>query len=148
MTLTAPMAASAKVGDAISPLTVQPTVLQLFRYSAVTWNGHKIHYDPQYAAQEGHPGLLVHSHLHAAFLTRACTQWAGPLTLRSMSYRIIRPATPADRLTVTGTVTARAVEGDEVRLVIELVEANADGQPCAVGTATVGVPPGASGGSR
>jgi hydroxyacyl-ACP dehydratase HTD2-like protein with hotdog domain len=147
MTLTTSAPDTAQVGDSIPSLTVQPTALQLFRYSAVTWNAHKIHYDPDYAAEEGHPGILVHSHLHAAFLARACTQWAGPLALRSMGYRIIRPATPADRLTVTGTVTARDVDGDEIRLVVKLVESNADGQPCATGTATVGVP-GANGGGR
>ncbi|WP_456598597.1 MaoC/PaaZ C-terminal domain-containing protein [Blastococcus sp. SYSU DS0616] len=147
MTLTTSPAATAQVGDAIPPLTVQPTALQLFRYSAVTWNAHKIHFDPEYAAAEGHPGILVHSHLHAAFLARACTQWAGPLALRSMAYRIVRPATPADRLTVTGTVTAREIDGDEIRLVVELVESAADGQPRATGTATVGVPA-ADGGGR
>lgn len=147
MTLTTSTAGTAQVGDPIPPLTVQPTALQLFRYSAVTWNAHKIHYDPAYAAEEGHPGILVHSHLHAAFLARACTQWAGPLALRSMAYRIVRPATPADRLTVTGTVTAREVDGEEIRLTVELVESNAEGQPCATGTATVGVA-GADGGAR
>jgi hypothetical protein len=80
----------------------------------------------------------VQSHLHAAFLARACTQWAGPLALRQLSYRIVRPATPADELTVSGTVVSRDGAGAEVRLVIELVERNADGDLCASGTATVG----------
>jgi hydroxyacyl-ACP dehydratase HTD2-like protein with hotdog domain len=138
MTLSASSPAStAEVGDEIPPHSVQPTPLQLFRYSAVTWNAHKIHYDPEYAAHEGHPGILVHSHLHAAFLAGACTRWAGPLSLRSLSYRIVRPATPADRLTVTGRVTGREVDGDDVLLVVELIESNADGQTCATGTARV-----------
>lgn len=137
--MTTTQQAAAAVGDRIPPMTVQPTALQLFRYSAATWNAHKIHYDAAYAAEEGHPGILVHSHLHAAFLARACTQWAGPLSLRTMSYRIVRPATPADRLTVTGTVVSREVDGDEVRLVVDLVESNADGEPCATGTATLAV---------
>jgi hydroxyacyl-ACP dehydratase HTD2-like protein with hotdog domain len=132
-------AAAAAVGDQIPPLTVQPTALQLFRYSAATWNAHKIHYDPHYAAEEGHPGVLVHSHLHAAFLARACTEWAGALSLRRLSYRITRPATPADRLTVSGTVVAREVEGDEIRLVVDLVEQNAAGETCASGSATLGI---------
>jgi hydroxyacyl-ACP dehydratase HTD2-like protein with hotdog domain len=148
MTLTTSVScAAAKAGDRIPPLTVQPTPLQLFRYSAVTWNGHKIHYDPAYAAAEGHPGILVHSHLHAAFLARACTRWAGPLSVRKLSYRIVRPATPADRLTITGTVTSRDEEVDGVLLVVDLVESNAEGRPCATGTATLRVG-GADGGAR
>jgi hydroxyacyl-ACP dehydratase HTD2-like protein with hotdog domain len=148
MTATTPVSvAAAKAGDRIPPLTVQPTPLQLFRYSAATWNGHKIHYDPAYAAAEGHPGILVHSHLHAAFLTRACTRWAGPLSVQKLSYRIVRPATPADRLTVTGTITARDAEVDGVRLVVDLVESDAEGRPCATGTATLRVA-GTDGGGR
>lgn len=133
-------ALTAQPGDQLAPLTVQPTLLQLFRYSAATWNSHKIHYDPAYAAEEGHPGILVHSHLHAAFLARACAQWAGPLGLRALSYRIVHPATPADRLTVNGTVIERAAGGSAIRLVVDLVERNAHGQTCATGTATLHVP--------
>lgn len=141
-------ALTAQTGDELVPLTVQPTPLQLFRYSAATWNSHKIHYDPAYAAEEGHPGILVHSHLHAAFLARACAQWAGPLGLRALTYRIVRPATPADRLTVSGTVVERAVDGSGVRLVVDLVERNADGQTCATGNATLRVAEATAAGAR
>lgn len=127
----------ARVGDSISTLTVRATPLQLFRYSAVTWNSHKVHYDAAYAAEEGHPGILVHSHLHAAFLTRACTQWAEPLALASLSYKIVHPATPDDTLTISGKVARReeSDDGRHVELELELVERNADGQACATGTA-------------
>lgn len=130
-------ARTAHPGDLLPPLRVQPTALQLFRYSAATWNAHKIHYDPAYAAQEGHPGVLVHSHLHAAFLTRACDGWAGPLALRALSYRIVRPATPADSLTVEGTVVDRREDGPAVHLMVQLVERNGDGDTCATGSATL-----------
>lgn len=141
-------ALTAQTGDELAPMTVQPTPLQLFRYSAATWNSHKIHYDPAYAAEEGHPGILVHSHLHAAFLARACAQWAGPLGLRALSYRIVRPATPADTLTVSGTVVERAADGSGVRLVVDLAERNAHGQTCATGKATLQVPEASAAGAR
>lgn len=130
-------ARTAGLGYLLPPLRVQPTALQLFRYSAATWNAHKIHYDPAYAAQEGHPGVLVHSHLHAAFLTRACASWAGPLALRALSYRIVRPATPADSLTVEGTVVDRREDGSAVHLVVQLVERIDEGDACATGSATL-----------
>jgi len=49
--------------------TVNPTNTMLFRYSAVTFNPHRIHYDHPYATQtEGYPGLVVHGPLTAVWL--------------------------------------------------------------------------------
>ncbi|MGA1478158.1 MAG: FAS1-like dehydratase domain-containing protein, partial [Burkholderiaceae bacterium] len=46
-----------------------PDSVLLFRYSALTFNGHRIHYDRQYATeQEGYPGLIVHGPLVATLL--------------------------------------------------------------------------------
>jgi len=42
-------------------LRIHPDPALLFRFSALTYNAHRIHYDPRYATEvEGHPGLLVH----------------------------------------------------------------------------------------
>ncbi|KAJ1969755.1 hypothetical protein IWQ62_000416 [Dispira parvispora] len=49
--------------------TVHPTEIMLFRYSALTFNSHRIHYDQPYATQvEGHPGILVHGPLTCTLL--------------------------------------------------------------------------------
>lgn len=49
--------------------TLEPDDVLLFRYSALTFNGHRIHYDRRYAAQvEGYPGLVVHGPLIATLL--------------------------------------------------------------------------------
>ncbi|WP_439598270.1 FAS1-like dehydratase domain-containing protein [Falsiroseomonas sp.] len=46
-----------------------PETTHLFRYSALTYNGHRIHYDQPYTTQEeGYPGLVVNGGLHALFL--------------------------------------------------------------------------------
>ena len=42
-----------EVGDVLPPLKHTATVMQLFRYSAVTWNPHRIHFDQSYASREG-----------------------------------------------------------------------------------------------
>lgn len=50
-------------------LTVQPDTRLLFRFSALTFNAHRIHYDREYAsAVEGYPGLVVHGPLTAVLL--------------------------------------------------------------------------------
>lgn len=48
--------------------TIKPDSVMLFRYSALTFNGHRIHYDREYAAEEGYPGLVVHGPLIATLL--------------------------------------------------------------------------------
>ena len=48
--------------------SVTPDPVQLFRYSALTFNGHRIHYDRDYAREEGYPGLVVHGPLIATLL--------------------------------------------------------------------------------
>ena len=52
--------------------TIQPSSVLLFRYSALTFNGHRIHYDQPYATNvEGYPGILVHGPLQATLLLNA-----------------------------------------------------------------------------
>lgn len=50
----------------------------LFRYSALTFNGHRIHYDRRYVTQiEGYPGLIVHGPLQAALLCNYALELRG-----------------------------------------------------------------------
>lgn len=64
---------SAKSSPQVSPLwsnKVTPDTVMLFKYSALTYNGHKIHYDRNYSTEvEGYPGLLVHGPLTATLIT-------------------------------------------------------------------------------
>ncbi len=75
---------------------VHPDTVLLFRYSALTGNGHRIHYDLDYVRNvEGYPGLVVHGPLQATWL-------AGLLAGRevaSFSYRGLRPAFHDNALT-------------------------------------------------
>lgn len=47
---------------------LKPSIITLFRYSALTFNAHRIHYDQTYCEAEGYPGLVVHGPLMAASL--------------------------------------------------------------------------------
>lgn len=52
--------------------SVRPTEVMLFRYSALTFNSHRIHYDQPYATEvEGYPGIIVHGPLSATLLLQA-----------------------------------------------------------------------------
>ncbi|HVJ31720.1 MAG TPA: MaoC family dehydratase N-terminal domain-containing protein [Terriglobia bacterium] len=80
-------------GDGVleSSWSVDPTPTMLFRYSALTFNGHRIHYDYPYAtAQEGYAGLVVHGPMQAALMLNlaAASRRAVP---RRFSYRGLVP---------------------------------------------------------
>ncbi len=72
---------------------IQPDPTLLFRYSAATFNGHRIHYDREYAAQaEGYPGLVVHGPLLATLLLDFIERTVAPgRALREFSFRAKRP---------------------------------------------------------
>ncbi len=70
---------------------VEPTPTLLFRYSAVTFNGHRIHYDyPYVTATEGYPGLVVHGPLIATLSLGGLLP--GPPRGAPAPFRLPRPA--------------------------------------------------------
>ena len=119
------MSTDFKVGDLLPPLTHTVTPFQLFRYSAVTWNPHRIHFDAQHAREEGHAGLALHSHLRAALALRAVTEGLGPgWRIATVAYRLRRPLYAPVELTYTARVTA----ADDDRVTLELIEENPSGE--------------------
>jgi 3-methylfumaryl-CoA hydratase len=70
---------------------IMPTAVLLFRYSALTFNGHRIHYDRSYVTEvEGYPGLVVHGPLQATLLLDLIGEQAGA-PLKSFSFRALHP---------------------------------------------------------
>jgi acyl dehydratase len=128
-------------GTALPALSVTPTPVQLFRFSAVTWNAHRIHYDAEYARSEGFENVAVHSQLHGAFLARLVTDWMGPLgRLVQFSWQNRGPATVGVRLECTGTVRAAYVRDGVGYAELDLEERTSEGQLCAPGSAVVSLP--------
>jgi 3-methylfumaryl-CoA hydratase len=64
---------------------------RLFRYSALTFNAHRIHYDIEYCQAEGYSGLLVHGPLQASLLAELAASVGGARAFASMSFRAVRP---------------------------------------------------------
>ena len=128
-------------GMEIPPLVKRPTEVALFRFSAVTWNSHRIHYDREYAASEGYPNILVQGHLHGAYLTQMLLDWiGGGGVLRRFQWSNRRAAFPGDTLTCHGRVTQVYRDGDLNLVDCEIWEENQSGEVCAPGTATVALP--------
>ncbi|MBS67715.1 MAG: transposase [Pseudomonas sp.] len=86
---------------------VTPTPTLLFRYSAVTFNGHRIHYDWPYVTEgEGYPGLVVHGPLIATLNLRAFCRANPDARLRRFAYRGLRPLIAPQPFEVGGRIVA------------------------------------------
>jgi itaconyl-CoA hydratase/mesaconyl-C4 CoA hydratase len=85
---------------------IDPTPVMLFRYSAVTFNGHRIHYDEPYVTQaEGYPGLVVHGPMIATLQCQAFTNAHPDKDVVSFSYRGLRPLVAPRAFQVAGMLT-------------------------------------------
>jgi 3-methylfumaryl-CoA hydratase len=64
----------------------------LFRYSALTFNGHRIHYDRRYATEvEGYPGLIVHGPLIATLLVDLLRRNIPGAVIAAFGFRATKP---------------------------------------------------------
>jgi 3-methylfumaryl-CoA hydratase len=79
--------------SSVRSLNVIPDNTLLFRYSGMTFNAHRIHYDHKYAtAQEGYPGLVVQGPLMATLLMNLAQASRPHNSLREFKFRGVAPA--------------------------------------------------------
>jgi 3-methylfumaryl-CoA hydratase len=96
-------------GEWRSELATDPVLL--FRFSALTYNGHRIHYDRPYATQaEGYPDLVVHGPLLALLALELPRIHAPAHPVRSFAYRLVRPAFLPARLISAGRPARASAE--------------------------------------
>ena len=131
-----------ETGTAVTPLTVTVNETQMFFFSAATYNGHRIHYDKDFARDvEGYDNVLVHGPLQGALLARAVTDWAGPGgRLVSYSFQNRSSAFAGEELRFTGTVTGKHDDGDRGLVDLEIHAEKGEAELLMPGTATVSLP--------
>ncbi len=94
--------------------TVEPNPVMLFRYSAITFNGHRIHYDRKYVTEvEGYPGLIVHGPLTATFLQELALKNMPGRTLTGFDFQARSPLFDTAPFKVAGKPGA---DGNSVEL--------------------------------
>jgi 3-methylfumaryl-CoA hydratase len=99
----------------------------LFRYSALTFNGHRIHYDRDYVTKvEGYPGLIFHGPMQAALQIEFAAKLRR-LVPKKFAYRGVQPLFEGSEFSVNANETAGG---------LETWTANSEGQPTMKGTAT------------
>jgi 3-methylfumaryl-CoA hydratase len=100
----------------------------LFRYSALTFNGHRIHYDRDYVTKvEGYPGLVFHGPMQAAFIVELAAKLHNGVAPKKFVYRGLQPLFEGSEF----SVNANKADGG-----MELWTANTAGSPTMKGTAT------------
>ena len=132
------------VGDTVPPLVLTVEPVQMFFFSAATYNGHRIHYDRTWARDvEGYDDLLVQGPLQVALMARVITDWIGGQG-RLLTYAVQNRASAfaGEELTFTATVTGtRPAEGGAGGEVTLALEARKNGDVVLLpGTATVLLP--------
>jgi 3-methylfumaryl-CoA hydratase len=100
----------------------------LFRYSALTFNGHRIHYDRDYVTKvEGYPGLVFHGPLQAALIVEFAAKLHGGAVPKKFTYRGVQPLFEGSEFSVNANDTDAGMD---------LWTANSSGQPTMKATAT------------
>ena len=100
---------------------IHPDPVLLFRYSALTFNGHRIHYDRSYVTQvEGYPGLIVHGPLIATLLMELLRAQLPARRVASFSFRAVGPLFDIESFSIHG-------QPDADGLTVQLWAANARG---------------------
>ena len=106
--------AAAEPGDVPSPpqaalkdsawqRTIVPDDVLLFRYSALTFNGHRIHYDRKYVTEvEGYPGLIVHGPLIATLLMDLLRRQQPEARVLRFEFKAVRPTFDTHAFSVHG----------------------------------------------
>jgi acyl dehydratase len=128
-------------GDELGPEYEQVSSVQMFQFSAATFNPHRIHYDKDWATkEEGYPDTVVQGPLQVALLARLVTNWAGGRGWLAV-YRVQNRASAYQGATLElrGTVTGTRAEGDSGLVEVSL-ECRCDGQVLVPGSALVRLP--------
>ena len=127
----APAGAGSPAVEGGHAVELVPDEALLFRFSALTYNAHRIHYDRPYATGvEGHPGLVVHGPLLALLMLEVVRRHAPDRSVTSFAHRLVRPAYSGTPVRATGRS-----DGDRVEL-----SAGAVGAPASA-TGTVSLEP-------
>lgn len=98
-------------------ISITPSPIHLFHFSALSFNAHSIHFNPLFARDtDGHKALLVHGPLTLALMLRVLNDHLGPgATVRRFVYRNYTPLYVDERLTINVRKVSRGEEGGQGR---------------------------------
>ena len=130
-----------ELGQSLPTLVKGPDIVQSMRVGAVTENFHRVHWDREFARQDGLPDVILGTAFLSNMLAQLVTDWIGVEgTLRKLAYRFRGYAHPGDTLTATGTVVGRETRDGAPTIECQLWIENQHGERLTEGSATVVLP--------
>ena len=130
-----------EVGSEIPALVKYPTTMQLVKYAGASGDYYQIHYDKDFAVENGLPGVIVHGWLALSFLGQMVTDWlgkGGTLVKLSGSYRGMNKV--HEDIICNGKVTKKYEEDGKNLARVEVWAENPEGDKTVTGTAVVALP--------
>lgn len=101
-------------GQEVTSLIKKSSYMQLFMFSAVTWNRHLIHYNTEFARHDGLPDVATHRALIGNLLAQMLSNWAGEAgRVAKIEWSVRNTAIPGDTLICKGKVLEKCDEGTE-----------------------------------
>ena len=130
-----------EVGSELPTLVKHPTPMQLAMWAGASGDFNPIHYDKDYALEQGLPGIIVHGPLIAAFLAQLITEWIGEEgTFKKLKTSKRGMMLPREDLLLKGKVTKKYVENGENYVECEIWAENPRGERPVPGMAVVTLP--------
>lgn len=106
-----------QVGQVVPPLTRTIRLTDMVAYAGATWDWHRLHYDPDYAAEKKLPGPIVDGQVFGALLVEQLQDWLGPRSfVHRLAFTFRNLVFAGETVRCEGTVT----EADAERIVCEL----------------------------
>ena len=128
-------------GMEIPTIKKDPTTQQLVKYAGASGDFYQIHYDMDYAKNNGLPGVILHGALKNAFLAQLLTDWIGfDGRLKKLSVQYRGMDVPDVTLTCRGRVIHKYQVENEFLVDCEIWIDNSQGQTTTLGTATIVIP--------
>ena len=131
---------SIRVGDPITPMTIDVTATVVVAGAIATRDFMPVHHDRDYAATQGSPNIFMNIITDNGYCSRFLTDWAGPEAMvRKVAIRLGVPAYAGSTLQFTGSVTGKSEQDGEGLVGVELRATNDQGDHLS-GTAVIGLP--------
>ncbi len=129
-----------RVGDPITPMTIDVTATVVVGGAIATRDFMPVHHDRDYANSQGSPNIFLNIMTDNGLCSRFLTDWAGPQSMvRRIAIRLGVPAYAGSTLEYSGTVTGKSQTDGEGIVEIEFRATNDQGDHVS-GTAVVALP--------
>lgn len=110
---------SLRLGDRVPTLERTLSLTRMVAYGAATWDWHRLHYDPAYAAARDLSGPIVDGQMMGALLAEALIDWLGPRALiRKLGFRLRAMVNAGETVRCDGEITSIADDTDSRVLMI------------------------------